>query len=373
MYDFLIIGAGISGAAVGYELAQHGKVVIVEAETQPGFHSTGRSAALYTPNYGPDLVRRICQLSLPFLTKPPNTFVDHALLSSRGMLNVFPVDSDDAIKEKLASGGADFVGLTQKQTLDKVPFLRFDRVGGAVYEHGVNDLDVDVLHQGFLRGVKNRGGNIVTDCRIQSIVRKTSGWEVESEKAKYTARIVVNAAGAWADEIGAMANASAIGLQAKRRSAILIDGPEQVDLSTIPAIDFVGVQNYIKPEAGKLMVSPGDEFPVTPHDVQPDDLDIAVLVDWLERETAIEVTKVSHSWAGLRNFVADGLPVVGFDTLADDFFWLAGQGGYGIMMSAPLARAGASLMTRQCLPQDFISAGITEGQLSAQRLATKSE
>jgi len=368
-YDYIIIGAGISGAAAGYELALHGKVAIVEAESTAGYHSTGRSAALFTPNYGPELVRRICRLGLPFMSRPPQEFTRQALLAPRGMLTVFPDGAEDAMRELLATGGAGFTGITARQTLDKVPFLLADHVGGAVYEAAVQDMDVNALYQGFLSGFKQRGGTLLTSSRIEAISKLSSGWEFFASNTVYHARVIINAAGAWADEIATMANVPLIGLQPKRRTAILIDPPDGVNLSAIPAMDFHGVTNYIKPETSQLMVSPGDETLVIPQDIQPDDMDIAELVDWLERKTAIPVSRPKHRWAGLRNFVADGLPVVGFDESTEDFFWLAAQGGYGIMMAGPLARASASLLTINQLPQDFIDAGINKKDLSAHRMA----
>lgn len=366
-YDYLIVGAGISGAAAGYELALHGKVAIVEAESHAGYHSTGRSAALYTPNYGPDLVRSISQLSFPFLKEPPNGFTDQTLLSPRGMLTVLPADAELLQKIVFDTVGEHFTELTQQQTLDKAPFLRPDRVGGAIYEEGVLDMDVGSLHQGFLRGFKQRGGTLLNNSRIESIVRKTSHWEISANNGQYNGRVIVNAAGAWADEVAAMVRATTIGLVPKRRTAILIEMPSSVGNRLVPAMDFHGVDNYMKAESGKLMVSPGDETPVAAQDIQPDEMDIAVLVEWLEQETTIKVARIGHSWAGLRSFVADGAPVVGYDERIEDFFWLAGQGGYGIMMAAALARASASLLIGNQLPKDFIEIGIDKEQLSAKR------
>jgi len=369
-YEFIIIGGGISGAAAGYELALHGKVAILEAESHAGYHSTGRSAALYTPNYGPDLVRAISQLSLPFLNQPPDGFTEQSLLSPRGMLEVFPADAEQTLQTLPDSAGENFTGLTQQQTLNMVPFLLAERVGGGIYEEGVFDMDVGSLHQGFLHGFKQRGGTLLTNTRVTSIVRNSSHWELASDQAHVRGRVLVNAAGAWADEVGVMASASTIELEPKRRTAILVDLPNNVGNRLIPATRFHSVDNYFKPESGKLMVSPGDETPVKAQDIQPDEMDIAVLVDWLEKETTIEVTRVAHSWAGLRNFVTDGTPVVGFDNTVEDFFWLAGQGGYGIMMSASLARASAAILTTNQLPKDFVDAGIDKNQLSPRRLLT---
>jgi len=359
-----VIGAGISGAAVAYELAQHGKVAIVESESLAGYHSTGRSAALYTPNYGPELVRKICRIAYPFLSQPPKQFTDQPLLSARGFMSIFNDDYKDLIADELAQGGDQFVRLDKQQTLKQAPFLRSERIHGAIYEEGVKDLNVDALYQGFLRGFKKRGGEILLNFRVNAMHRHSSYWELSSDKREINARLIVNAAGAWADEIGRMANATNIGLQPKRRTAMLVDLPDNVGSRLIPAMLFYGSENYIKPELGKLMVSPGDETPVIPQDIQPDDLDIATLVDWLERETTIDIQRIEHRWAGLRNFVPDGNPVVGYDSKVDDFFWLAGQGGYGIMMSQPLASASVSILNSNCLPLAFTSMGIDVAQLS---------
>jgi len=203
---------------------------------------------------------------------------------------------------------------------------------------------------------------------VISLQKIASGWEVAAGDQVFHSRLIINAAGAWADKIGRLAEARPIGLVPKRRTAIVIDVPNRFDVSKTPAIDFVGVDNYIKPESGQLMVSPGDATPMDPQDIQPDEFEIAVLVDWLETETHIEVSRPNHRWAGLRSFVNDGAPVVGFDPLIGDFFWLAGQGGYGIMMSSSLARAAAELITRNRLPCDFMDAGVKASELSADRL-----
>lgn len=371
VYDFLIIGGGISGAAAAYELSACGSTVILEAESRPGYHSTGRSAALYTPNYGPELVQRLSRLSYEFLRSPPTGFTEHPLLSPRGMLTIAPAGEEQTLASLIQSGGAELEALNSDQTLSLVPFLRPERVIGSAYEAGVQDIDVDALHQGFLRGCRQRGADIVCDSRVVGLCKSAAGWRATLTERTIEARVVVNAAGAWADVVGRMAGANPIGLVPKRRTAMLVDAPVNMDLRGMPAMDFIGVDNYIKPDADRLMISPGDESPVEPHDVQAEDLDIATLVDWLETETQLSVERTPHSWAGLRSFVADGTPVVGFDPALDGFFWLAGQGGYGIMLSSALARASAKLITEGTLPDDFIQVGIEESLLSAARLGLK--
>jgi D-arginine dehydrogenase len=368
IYDFLVIGAGISGASAGYELATIGSVVMVEAESVPGYHSTGRSAALYTPNYGPDLVRLINKQSHEFFYAPPEGFTEHSLLSPRGMMMVASPEQESEFKVKMRDYTPGIEEITAQEVLSRAPFLRLDQVVGGTYESGVFDMDVNAIHQGYLRGFTKRGGELLVSSPASSLQWSQNHWVVKAGDRIMEARIVVNAAGAWADEIGRLAGAESIGLIPKRRTAAMIDAPAAINLDTVPAMDFMGCENYIKPEKYQLMISPGDEFPVAAQDIQPDDFDIAVLVDWVESITQINVTKINHQWAGLRCFVEDGKPVVGFDPKLGNFFWLAGQGGYGIMMAPALAKATAELVTNRCLSAEFVDAGITAESCSPSRL-----
>lgn len=370
-YDYLVIGAGISGAAAAYELARYGSVVLIEAETAPGYHSTGRSAALYTPNYGSATVRRINQVSSAFFTDPPAGFCECPLLTPRGLLVIAAPGEEERLTPILdlsGSGGA-IEKITAARALKLAPLLRPERVAAAAYERGVMDIDVAALHQGYLRGIKGRRGIVICGSRVQRLDRSGTHWRVVAGDTVMSGRVIVNAAGAWAGQIGEMAGAVPIGLVPKRRTAIIVDPPPATNVDAMPAIDYVAGDSYLKPDAGRIMASPGDQTPVEPQDVQPEEWDIAVLVDWLERETLIPVRRIAHSWAGLRSFVADGTPVVGFDAAAPDFFWLAGQGGYGIMMAPALGRAAASLIVSGDLPADLREEGISEADLSPARFA----
>ncbi|MDH5454358.1 MAG: FAD-binding oxidoreductase, partial [Paracoccaceae bacterium] len=346
-YDYLVIGAGISGAAAAYELAQYGSVALIEAETAPGYHSTGRSAALYTPNYGSATVRRINQVSSAFFTDPPAGFCECPLLTPRGLLVIAGPGEEDRLTPILDMSGAGgaIEKITAAHALELAPLLRPERVAAAAYERGVTDIDVSALHQGYLRGVKDRGGVVICGSRIQRLDRSGTYWQAVAGDTVVSGRVIVNAAGAWAGQIGEMAGAAPIGLVPKRRTAIIVDPPSPaMNIDAMPAIDYAVGDAYLKPDAGRIMASPGDQTPVEPQDVRPEEWDIAVLVDWLERETLIPVRRIAHSWAGLRSFVADETPVVGFDSTIPDFFWLAGQGGYGIMMAPALGRVTASLI-----------------------------
>ncbi len=375
MDDYLVIGGGISGAAAAFELAAHGSTVLLEAETLPGYHSTGRSAALYTRHFGGPIVRRLNRASAEFLVAPPPGFADHPLLTPRGGLTIAAPGEEEALAAMLArtvsEAGADhgIENISRERVLTLAPLLNPERVGAAFYEDGIQDIDVASLHQGYLRAFKARGGRLVCDRRIDRIERETNGWRASSSGDALTARVVVNAAGAWAGQIGAMAGAAEIGLVPKRRTGILLDPPVGMDVTAMPAIDYLTTEAYWKPDAGKIMVSLGDETPIEPQDVQPDEYDIAVLVEWVEAESLLKVRRIGHSWAGLRSFVADDAPVVGFDSKAEGFFWLAGQGGYGIMMAPVLGRAAASLIASDSWPTDLLGHGIRPQDLSPERLA----
>lgn len=366
-YDFLVIGAGISGAAAAYELALCGRVLLVEAEGTPGYHSTGRSAALYTRNYGVPVVRAINAASHAFFVAPPDGFAEHPLLTPRGALTLGRPGAEDLLDPILALSGPgnEIVPVDTAEVMAMVPLLRPELVSGGVYEPGVMDMDVAAIHQGFLRGARRRGAALRCDARVTGLRRLGAGWSVTAGPETLTAGVVVNAAGAWADQVGQLAGARPIGLVPKRRTAILVDPPVGGGIDGMPTVEFAGDEAYFKPDAGKIMASPGDQTPTTPQDARPEEWDMAVLVDWLQRHTTLHIGRVGHAWAGLRSFVADEAPVVGFDDQVDGFFWLAGQGGFGIMMAPALGRAAAGLISGAGLPADL---GVAAAEIGPARL-----
>jgi D-arginine dehydrogenase len=247
-YDYLVIGAGISGAAAAYELAQYGSVVVIEAETSPGYHSTSRSAALYTPNYGSAIVRRVNQVSSAFFADPPAGFCDHPLLTPRGSLVVAAPGEEDRLKPflDLSSSGGSIERVTAARALELAPLMRPERVAAAAYEKGVMDIDVAALHQGYLRGVKRRRGVVTCGDRVQRLDRSGPHWRAVAGDTVMIGRVIVNAAGAWAEQIGEMAGASPIGLVPKRRTAIILDPPPTTHVNAMPAIDYVAGDAYLK-------------------------------------------------------------------------------------------------------------------------------
>lgn len=368
-YDFAVIGAGISGASVAFELQSRARVVLIEAESQPGYHSTGRSAALYTPNFGPAIVRRINAVGRAFFEAPPDGFAEAPLLSPRGALTLFKPGDEAELAAFLTNGTErdPIHAIPVAEALRLAPLVRPEMIAAAAFEPGVTDMDVAAIHQGFLRGFRHRGGDIRRAQPVTALTRDGRGWRVTAGGEAISAATVVNAAGAWGDAVAALAGARPVGLVPKRRTALVVDGPEGLDLHGMPLVEFVGDAPYLKPDGGRVMASLADETPVEPQDIQPDDLDVATLVEWLETHTRTRVRKAPRPWAGLRSFVADAGPVVGFDPELAGFFWLIGQGGYGIMMAPTLARIAAALATGGNVPADAAAAGVDAADLSPTR------
>lgn len=368
-YDFLVVGAGLSGTAAACELASHGKVLLVEAEATPGYHATGRSAALFTPHQGTPLVQAINRAGAAFFAKPPAGFSDHPLLSPRGGLTIAEPGQEHLLQDLLAlsAPGREVHPIDVATALRLAPILRPERVGAAVHEPGVADIEVAALHQGYLRLLKQRGGTLICGQRISALDRQGGLWTARTLDAQFQARIIVNAAGAWADHVAALAGVRPIGLVPKRRTAMIVDGLPSLDPQAMPTVDFTATDAYFKPDGGRVMASLGDQAPVEAQDIRPDEWEIALLADWLQRETKLTVRRIGHSWAGLRSFVPDDNPVVGFDDAVPDFFWLAAQGGYGIMMAPTLGRATAALVRHHDLPDEMTTQGIEAADLCRSR------
>lgn len=374
--NFLIVGGGMAGASAAYELAAHGSVVVLERESQPGYHSTGRSAALYTQTYGHPVVRALTVASWDFYTDPPEGFSEHPLLTPRGVLLIGRADQAAALDRDFAEGRRltpSVERLDRAQALARAPFLKSDYVDGAVWEPEAMDMDVHAIHTGYLRGLKARGGRLVTDAGVTALEQRDGLWIATSPAGVFAAPVLINAAGAWADVLAGMAGVRPIGLVPKRRTAITFDPvfADPADAEGIagwPMVIDVDEQFYMKPESGRLLLSPADETPVEPCDVQPEELDIAVAIDRMEQAVRFSVRRITHKWAGLRSFVADKVMVAGYDESAEGFFWLAGQGGYGIQTAPAMGRTAASLATGGGLPAEVAALGVRVEDLAPARL-----
>jgi D-arginine dehydrogenase len=373
--DYIIIGAGIAGASIAYWLAPHASVIIVERESQPGYHSTGRSAALYMESYGPPQVRALTCASRAFFDRPPPGFTDHPLLAPRGALMFATQDQLAELDrhETIVRSVSDKVErLDADQACRRVPVLRHELVAAAVYEADAADIDVHALHQGFLRGARAAGAKLVCDAEVQALAYRSQAWEISTTQGMFRAPVVVNAAGAWADVIGQMAGADPIGLVPKRRSAFTFQPPAGIDASSWPLFMRVDESFYVKPDAGMLLGSPANADPVAPHDVQAEELDIAIAIDHIQNMTTLNVRRPSHVWAGLRSFVADGSLVAGFDQKLAGFFWAAGQGGYGIQSAPAAGEAYAAMLRGMPMPDRILAHGVDAAALSPARLSGES-
>jgi len=342
--DIIVIGGGIAGVSAAAELAAFARVVLLEGEPQLGYHSTGRSAAVFIRNYGNATLRALNAASVPLLEQPPDGVSDHSLLSPRGELMIASEGELDALKDYCA-GASGIEPLTPSQAVDMVPILRPESIAAAAIEHDAQNIDVDRMLQGYARLFKSRGGQVITGQPVRAITRKGTDWQVSFGDTTLTAPIVINAAGAWADQVAALAGVAPTGIQPFRRSAAIIPAPQGHDVDHWPVVVSASESWYAKPDAGKLMVSPADEDPVDPHDAWVDDMVLAEGLHRFEQAVTIQVTRVEHSWAGLRSFAPDRSPVVGFDADAKGFFWLAGQGGYGVQTAPALSRLAAALVT----------------------------
>ena len=369
--DYLIIGGGIAGASTGYFLSRHGKVAVLERESHAGYHSTGRSAALYTVAYGTPQVRALTAASRDFFDNPPEGFVEHPILTPRGEMTVDFKGNPEELQRQYESALASVPEmrlLSADEACAIVPVLRRDKVHGAMLDPSAADIDTDVLLQGYLRGIRRNGGSVQLDSEALEIRRIDGAWEVRCAQQTYRAPVLVNAAGGWSDKIAELAGAAPLGLVPKRRAAFLFSPPEGVDSHAWPVLVSLDESFYFKPDAGMLLGSPANADPVEPHDVQPEELDIALGIYQIEEHTTLSIRRPSHTWAGLRSFFADGDLVSGYDPATPGLYWVAGQGGYGIQTSAAMGEASAALIRGEALPEHLARHGLSAEMLSPARL-----
>lgn len=373
-FDIIIVGGGMAGASLAAELSSSGRVALVEAEQHAGYHTTGRSAALFSELYGNCVVRGLTRASREFFYSPPAGFAANPLVSPRrtmyfaarahaSALGQFRADAD------IASGT---IELDAVQAHVLVPAFRPDYLAGAALETGSADIDVDAVHQGFLRQSRAAGAGVMLGAPATAIERRAGLWHVETPAGRLSAPVIVNAAGAWGDAVATMAGVDRLGLLPLRRTAVLIDPPDDMSAAWPAAIDLAG-DFYFKPDAGLLLLSPADEHPSEPCDAQPEELDVAIAIDRFEQATGSTVRRVKHRWAGLRVFSSDRTPVVGFDHRLGGFFWFVGQGGYGIQAAPALARLAAALVRGEDVPADIAAQGVDAQALSPGRFAKTDE
>lgn len=376
--DFVVVGAGIAGASVAWQLAGRSSVRVLERESQPGYHSTGRSAALFLEHYGPAQVQALTRSSQAFYAAPPADFLPAPVLGPRGALYVARADQRDLLDAAYAEARLHSQAvrpLEPSEMLALVPCLRPEVVTAGFLDENARDIDVHGLHQGFLRGLRQRGAQLRCDAEVVALARDADQacWRLTlADGSQVAARHVVNAAGAWADELAQLAGLERLGLVPKRRSAFTFAAPPGVDAARWPAVMGVDDSFYFKPDAGQLLGSPANADPTWPHDVVPEALDVATGIFHIEEYTTLQIRRPSHSWAGLRSFVADGELVIGWDAPPADgqpgFFWLAAQGGYGIQTAYGASLLARNLLLGEALDAGLQAQGVQPGRLSPARL-----
>jgi D-arginine dehydrogenase len=346
VYDIAIVGAGMAGASLAAELAGAASVLLLEAESQPGYHSTGRSAAFWAESYGGPFVQPLTQASGPLLGHPPSDFADAPFLAPRGAVHIADAAGRpalDALAAEFAGSGVRLEPLGRDRLEAMIPGLRPGRDWG-LYEPSCADIDVAALHAAYLKRARARGAELVVDARLERAERSGGAWRLDTRAGRFEAGILVDAAGAWADQVAAIAGERPLGIQPFRRTIAQIrtDPPAPADL---PLVIDAAQLFYFKPESGgRLWLSPHDETPCDPGDCAAEELDVAIAIDRMEKVVDWRVSQVERRWAGLRSFARDRLPVYGFSASGRGFFWCAGQGGFGIQTAPAAARLAAALL-----------------------------
>lgn len=365
--DVVVIGSGMAGAGVAAELSSDRRVIVIEKEEQPGAHATGRSAAMHSEIYGDAVVRALSRASRAFFLQGANGM---PFATKRGWLHVATEQQLDQLSAFAAqpdvAPAVDW--LTGDEARALVPALRPGGVVAALAERFAYDLDVDAIQHLFLKRLRANGGTLHCASEVSQASFDGGSWIVQAGGRSFRAPVLVNAAGAWGDAVAGMAGVRPVGLEPKRRTALIVDAPAGVDPSRWPMVIDIGEQFYFKPEAGKVLMSPADETPSEPCDAWAEELDLAIAVDRVQQVADLPVTRVEHSWAGLRTFAPDKTPVVGFDPDHHGFFWLVGQGGYGIQTAPALSRLAAALVRGEEIPKDLAAEGVRAVDVSPSRL-----
>lgn len=370
-YDVAIIGGGIAGLSLAYFLAPHRSVVVIEREEGLGYHSTGRSAAEFVLRYNAPEVCALAAISKSFFDSPPVGFSEVALLKQRGGVMIANAEKLARFEEVFAEesrANPELQRLTVDEAIARVPILSRDYVAAAYYDPQFWDIEVENLLQGYVRGARRHGAAIIERSDVLAPHREDDRWVLATGAGEIRAKTIVNAAGGWADPVAELFGVAPIGILPHRRTAITVDLPEGIDALTLPEINEIDEDFYMKPEGGRLLSSPADATPCEPADVQPEEIDVAWAAHYIEEATTVPVRRIFKSWAGMRSFSPDRLPVIGFARDRPDFFWLAGQGGYGILTSPALGALAASLVVGAPAPDGFQSSGLDPAQFSPRRL-----
>ncbi len=361
--NMLVIGGGIAGLSVAARLAAHGKVAVLEAESAPGYHASGRSVAFAHYGLGNEAVRALTALSMAELAAHGSV---HPALHIAGADEIAALDALEAVHRQF---GCDYARISADEARALMPCLKPEACAAALVDHGSLKLDTHAMLQAHAAALRAGGGTLVTGARVSAIAREGGGWRVITSAGDYAAPILVNAAGAWADEIARLAGATPIGIEPRRRTVISFAALPDEDVRAWPFTKTVGEGFYLLPEGrGQLLASSMDQTPSGPCDAAAEELDIAVAADRVEQATTLPIRRISHSWAGLRSFAADELPVIGHAAGAPAFVWCAGQGGAGFQTAPALSRIAEAAVLSLPLPEDCAAAGLSFATFSPARL-----
>lgn len=361
--DFLVIGGGIAGLSCAARLAAHGRVVVLEGESAPGYHASGRSVAVAHFGLGERLVRTLTALSLPALAEHGTRHPALHIASSAQWAAL------DALEDTHRQFGCDYARLSGAEARALLPVLKPDACGAALIDHGALKLDTNAMLQAHVATLRAAGSRVVSGARVSAIARENAGWQVAASGKRYAAPLLINAAGAWADEIARLAGVTPIGIEPRRRTVIAFAAPDGEDVRAWPFTKTVGEGFYLLPEGGgQLLASAMDQTPSAPCDAAPEELDIAIAANRVEQATSLPIRRIAHSWAGLRSFAPDELPVIGHAPGAPGFVWVAGQGGAGFQTAPALSRIAESAVLGLPFPADCAAAGLVPAQFAPARL-----
>ena len=373
-HDVIVLGGGIAGISAAARLSQGARVLVIEGEEQLGYHSSGRSATFYHFGIGDRTVRALTSFSRPFFEAPPSELSQEPFCTPKPALFVARPDMLQALDElhrDMERFSPDLERIGTQAILGLVPVLKVgdDAIVAGVVDRGGRKLDANALLQAFVRAVKRGGGEVMQGSPALSIRREGSQWHVTTAQGDWRAPVLVNATGAWADKTAALAGVRPLGVSPLRRTIIVFDPPEGVSVADWPFVKSAVNEFYMLPEAGRLLASPVDEVPSGPVDAQPEDYDIALAAYRVEEYTTMPVKRIAHRWAGLRSFTADRIPTAGFSSEAPGFFWLAGQGGYGLQTAPAMAEATASLILGTPWPEGLAELGVMPDDIGPKRLS----
>lgn len=372
--DIIVIGGGIAGLSAAAKLSNAVRVTVLEREPQIGYHASGRSATIFHNGMSTHVVRSLSACSASFFVAPPAGFSDVPLSKPCPALFIVRPDKHGEMRDllgemRLVTDNARLVGAGEIAAM--VPVLKTDseHFPEAILDVDARRLDSDAMLQAFARLLRKNGGRIEQGFAIDAIERRDGSWVVRGGERAFAAPILINAAGAWGDVVARQAGVAPLGLQAMRRTIISFDQPEGIDVEGWPFVRSLEDEFYFLPESGRLLASPADETPSEPCDAQPDEYDVALAAYRIEEATTMAVPRIRHKWAGLRTFAPDRNPVAGFDREAKGFFWLVGQGGFGLQTSHAMSDIAAALVLGRRWPDELATFSVSAKDLSPLRFA----